>query len=177
MKKRGAYQKAKERSNKLRDIFAGFLAVLVTLIFVWGITEAAVTVSNIDNDTCRSYSGEHTCQLVTKYGKYRSTTYRFSLDNGDKLVVDYARVTDKEGMERLDTLRFQYSSFPRLLSGHYRVIALSSADGSTEFVNLQETRAICIEQIWGLSVILAVWLMLWTVVIVIAFLLRRKRRK
>lgn len=177
MKKRGAYQKAKERSNKLRDLLAGFLAVLVTLIFVWGITEAAVTVSNIDNDTCRSYSGEYSYRLVTKYGKYRSTTYRFTLGNGDELVADYARVTDKEGMERLDTLRFQYSSFPRLLSGHYRVIAISSTDGSTDFVSLQETRATCVSQIWGLSVILAVWLMLWGAVIVIAFLLRRKRKK
>lgn len=177
MKKRGAYQKAKERSNKLRDLLAGFLAVLVTLIFIWGITEAAITVYNIDHNTYRSYSGEHTYKLVTKYGKYRSTTYRFTLDNGDKLVADYTRVADKEKLENLDILCFHYSTFPRLLSGHYRVIAISSADGSTDFVNLQETRAICVDQIWGLSIILAVWLMLWGAVIVIAFLLRRKRKK
>lgn len=177
MKKRGAYQKAKERSNKLSDIFSAIVVVLVTIIFIWGITESAVTVSNIDNNTCREYSGDHTCQVVVKYGKYRSVAYRFTLDNGNKLVADYSSVAKKEEMEQLDTLRFQYSTFPQTITGHYRAIAISSADGSVDFISLQETREVCVSQIWILSILLAFWLLLWIGVVVIAFLLRNKRKK
>ena len=177
MKKRGVYQKAKERNNKLRDIFSTFAVVLVTVIFIWGITESAVAVSNIDNNTYREYSGDHTCQVAVKYGKYRSVTYRFTLENGDKLVADYSSVADKEELEQVDSLHFVYSTFPQTITGYYRAIAISSADGSVDFVSLQDTRGVCVSQIWTLSILLGVWLLLWIGVIVISFLLRYKRKK
>ena len=174
MKKRGAYQKSKERNNKLRNIFCTVAVVLVTLIFIWCITESAVTVSNIDHNTYREYSGDHSCNVVVRHGKYKNTTYRFTLENGDTLVADYSCVSSKEEMEQLDKLSFQYSTFPKTFAGHYRVIAISSADDSVNFVNPQQTREICVEQIWILSIIFEFWLLLWIGVIVISFLLRKK---
>ena len=179
MKKRGVYQRAKERQNKLSNIFLIVIAVLVTLLLLWGIVESAATVHNIDKNTYQTYSGEFTYRIVKGYGRHSNITYRFTLTNGDEIAVRAAMIDNKQEdeMEHSGQLIFRYSTFPISLYGTYSVIAISSLDGSTVYLDAQNTKSDDIGQIWVLSIILAVWLALCGVVVVIAFLLRPKRKK
>lgn len=177
MSKRGTYQKAKERANKISNILFVITVVLVTVLLLWAIVESAVTVHNIDAETYQTYSGEFTYRITKGYGRHSNTTYRFTLDNGDELAVRAAFIENSDELERSQRLTFYYSTFPISLDGQYSVIAVSSENGSVSYLESQYTKADDIGQIWVLSIILAVWLALCGVVISISILLRAKRKK
>lgn len=177
MKKRGSYQKAKLRKNRIQNIFLVLVGIGVTGLFLWAIIESAVTVHNIDTGTYQTYSGAFTYRIVKGYGRHNHTIYRFTLDNGDELAVRAAFIDNSEELQRSDRLTFLYSTFPISLDAQYSVIAISSLDGATAFLESQDTRAVDIGQIWILSIILTFWLALCGVMIAIAILLRPKRKK
>ena len=177
MTKRGAYQKAKERKNKISGILFSITVVLLTVLLLWAIVQSAVTVHNIDNGTYQTYSGAFTYRIDKGYGRHRSSLYHFTLGNGDNLAINASLVEYKEKLENLETLTFCYSTFPISVMGHHSVIAISSPDGSVDFVTLQDTRADDIGKIWVFSILFALWVTLCMLVFLIPLLWRIKRKK
>ena len=177
MAKRGTYQIAKERSNKIRNTIFMFLAIAITAVFIWAIVQSAVTVHNIDNGTYQTYSGAFTYRIEKGYGRHQSTLYHFTLENGDRLAVNASFVGSKEQLENLEILSFCYSTFPISIMGHYSVIAISSPNSSVDFVTFQDTRAEDIGRIWVLSILFTLWLALCTLAFLIPLLWKKKQKK
>lgn len=152
-RKRGEYQKRKERHDKVKSIIVILFFFASTVLFLYGLVQAGVNVYDIDHNTLNTYTGKYTYQLKVGYGRHRNSTYIFALDNGNVVLVSKRKMDHEELLDENNALTFQYSTmYSNLLYGRYSAVSITSADGDVEFVSAVRSRKESVMTVWLLSI-------------------------
>ena len=153
-RKRGEYQKRKERQDKVSTIIVALFFFVGIMLMLYCLVQAAVTVYDIDHNTLNTYTGEYKYQLKVGYGRHRRSSYIFTLDNGDTILVSKRELDHEELLGDNSVLTFQYTTmFSNPLWGRYSAVSVTSADGNLEFVNANRSRKESVSAIWTASIL------------------------
>lgn len=152
-RKRGEYQRRKERRNKISNVLCILFFLFGAALMLYGLVQASVNVRDIDHGTLNSYTGEYEYRLTVGSGRHRSSTYIFTLGNGDVVLASKREVDHQEQLDENDVLTFQYTTmFSNPLYGRYSAVFITSADGEIEFVNADQSRRESVSAIWISSI-------------------------
>lgn len=148
-RKRGEYQRRKERQNKVSCVLGILFFLFATALMLYGLVQASVNVRDIDHGTLNSYTGEYEYRLKVSIGRHRNTTYVFTLGNGDVVLASKREIENQERLDENDILTFQYTTmFSNPLYGRHSAVSITSADGEVEFVNADRSRRESVSAIW-----------------------------
>lgn len=134
-RKRGEYQKKKQRNDRIKHIMLCIILAIGALVFFIEGVQEAVTAQDIVHQNLQQYSGEY--QLSLK--KYRhNTTYLFRLENGDHVEVSNYDLVNEETLNQYPQLEFHYSRFRSWLRlGSYEGILVTDAEGVAVFCKVR----------------------------------------
>ena len=188
-RKRGEYQRRKERQNKLSNIICVLGILLVMLVFLYPLIQESVNVYDIDHDSLNTYTGSFEYRINTGFsGRPRSTTHVFTLDNGDVLLVLGRFLENEETLNENNELRFQYSTmYSNLLYGCYSAVSITTTDGEATILDIDRSRRDSVFGIWACSIMIVLCLGLLVGLLVMSYYAgdwkrryekwRKKRRK
>ena len=145
-RKRGEYQRRKERQNKLSNYICVLGILLVILFFLYSLIQESVNVYDIDHDSLNTYTGsfEYTTRRTTRH-----TIHVFTLDNGDELRFSGRFIENKKMLNESKELCFQYSRmYSNLLYRSYSATSITSTDYEVTIVDIDRSRRESITGIW-----------------------------
>ena len=162
-RKRGEYQKRKERQDRLNSVLGIFFILLITFYFLWLIVNNGVAIRHIRQNSLDKYTGSYSYELKRTYGKHTSYYYLFTLDNGDVLSIPKSKFENEKILAERQPLTFQYTKdFRRtMFSPAYVALLIETADGQLTIVSLDSSYSGCVRSIWMGATILLVWLLLF----------------
>ena len=149
-RKRGEYQRRKERQNKLSNYICVLGILLVILFFLYSLIQESVNVYDIDHDSLNTYTGsfEYTTRRTTRH-----TIHVFTLDNGDELRFSGRFIENKKMLNESKELCFQYSRmYSNLLYRSYSAISITSTDEEATIVDIDSSRRDSVTGIWIFSI-------------------------
>ena len=153
-RKRGEYQKRKERQDKISTIIVALFFFVGTALMLYGLVQAAVNVYDIDHNTLNTYTGEYQYRLKMRYGRRGRSSYIFTLDNGDVVLISEREIDHEELLGDNNILTFQYTTmYSNPLYGRYSAVSVTSADGDVEFVNVNRSRKESVLAIWTTTIL------------------------
>lgn len=160
-RKRGEYQRRKERENKCATIFAVFMWVLLAFTLTWLIVECAVTINQINENSLNEYTGPYTYE-VRRGSRNGSGYYLFTLDNGDILTIEKYSCENPEILDECETLAFKYSDIPELnlFRKSYTAVAIETIGGEKEVRNIEKSYRECVAVVCLCSLLLVFWFFL-----------------
>lgn len=188
-RKRGEYQRRKERQNKISNILCVLTILLFILLFLYPLIQESVNVYDIDHDSLNTYTGSFEYRINTGFlGRHRSTTYVFTLDNGDVLLVLGRFLENEESLNENKELRFQYSTmYSNPLYGRYSAVSITTTDGEATILDIDRSRRDSVFGIWLFSIMILLCLGLLVALLVMSYYAgdwkrryekwRKKRRK
>lgn len=154
-RKRGEYQRRKERQNKISNVICVMAILLFILIFLYPLIQESVNVYDIDHDSLNTYTGSFQYEISTGLSRHRTTTYKFMLDNGDVVLVLGRFLENKETLDECKELCFQYSTmYSNLLYGRYSAVSIITTDGEETILDIDRTRSDSVTGIWLYSIMI-----------------------
>ena len=159
MRKRGEYQKRKERQQKISEILSSLMFLVLTVILLYGLIQSAVNVYDIDHHSLNTYTGPYQYELRVGHGRHHRYNYYFTLDNGDNLVIGRRWIENEDMLANCEELTFQYTTmYANPLYGTYSPASITTVDGKTVVMDIDKSRSESVGYIWIWSVLLVLWL-------------------
>ena len=162
-RKRGEYQKRKERQERFKDVYGILCIVLLIFVLGWLIINNAIVVHQIRNYNLKEYTGSYSYEQRRTYGKHHRHYYLIRLDNGDVLTVSKEMCDNQQILEESQSLTFQYTDKARtkLFFSAYSALSITSTDGEVSIVDLDTSHQGCVRSIWIFSILLFIFVLLF----------------
>lgn len=154
MKNRGAYQKRKERQNRIANILLVLVCLLLLVMFAYSLVQNIVNIRDIDRGTLRQFSGSYELSEKITRKSYGHKTYVFSLHNGDVVNISSHLTENDDLLKNNLELTIHYTTMPTTLGGDYSAVSITSADGTVVFTSMERVRRESVGMIWLLSIAL-----------------------
>ena len=155
-RKRGEYQKRKERKIRNGMIYALVLFVVFILIFVYGIVDSKYTIQQIDNGALMEYTGRYSYEYRNErriFSHGRDSYYRITLDNGVTFILSegsrYCEILDENPV-----IYVQYFQDP--FRNLYDAVSVASADGTVTMKSLESYRKSNVSIIRTLPIVIVI---------------------
>ena len=178
-RKRGEYQKRKERQDRFKTGLAILSILLITFALVWLIANEGIAIRHIRQNALEKYTGSYSYELKRTYGKHTHYYYLFNLDNGDVLSIPKSKIENEEILEERYPLTFQYTKGFRknMFSPVYVALSIETADGQLTIVTLESSYNGCVRSIWIMAIFLFVWLLLFGGLFIMYFYVVHKDKR
>ena len=155
-RKRGEYQKRKERKIRNGMIYALVLFVVFIVIFVYGIVDSKYTIQQIDNGALMEYTGRYSYEYRNErriFSHGRDSYYRITLDNGVTFILSegsrYCEILDENPV-----IYVQYFQDP--FRNLYHAVSVASADGTVTMKSLESCRKSNVSIIRTLPIVIVI---------------------
>lgn len=176
-RKRGEYQKRKERQNKLTGMLCIILLLFVILFFSYCLVQEAVNISDINHNALKRYTGTCSYEYHRGYGRHGNNYYVLTLDNGDAVYVSNKLIENKDHLNHYAEFTIQYSSvYSNPFYRRYSAVTITSADGTTSFLSIDRAKGRSIEAVWICSLMLLLLVGLLTAYLLLIYTVYRKQR-
>lgn len=166
-RKRGEYQRQKEREDKINTFLGIFGLLFLILALTYGIVANGIKLHRINHDTLHEYTGSYSYKIRESYGKHRKTFYIFTLENGDVVTIRKSFCENQEVIASGQDLTIEY--VPILLRDGYTAVSIATSDGKIDILNLEKIHRQCVLGVWVNSVLLFLFLGLLGFLLVIAY--------
>lgn len=174
-RKRGEYQRQKEREDKINTFLGIFGLLFLILALTYGIVSNSIKLHRINHNTLQEYTGSYSYQIRKSYGKHQKTFYVFTLENGDVVTIRQSFCENQEVIASGRDLTIEY--VPVLFYDGYTAVSIATSDGETDILGIEKTYRQCISGIWVFSILLFLFLGLSGFLLVIAYYTGDWKRK
>ena len=149
-RKRGEYQRKKERYIKIAKIVFAIVLLLIPAFCVSGIVSRMITLNHIQNDSIKEFKGSYSYEFVKRTGRGNSY-YVFTLGNGDVATILKENCKNEDILDNNPELKIQYDRIP--FRDGYGIISITTADEEVVIRSLTSSRNECITTICFLFIV------------------------
>ncbi len=175
-RKRGQYQRRKERENKITGVVCFFvLVIFIPLMLTYGIIDNGSRVYQINNDSLHEYTGKYTYRLHKGYNRRSRSKYIFTLDNGDTVVIPKRYCKNDEILGECQELTIYYDTNPINANGH-SAVSITTTDGQVEILDRDLSYGLRVANVWICSVSLVISVALAIFIVILFYHIDWKRR-
>ena len=141
-RKKGEYQRQKERQYKIAKIVGVLVLLLIPAFCVSGIVSQMITLKHIHNDSIKEYTGTYTYEFVKRTGGFGNSYYVFTLGNGDVVTILKGECRNEDVLDSNPELKIQYDIIP--FTDAYGILSIATFDGEVVIRSLTRTRNWCV---------------------------------
>lgn len=157
-KRHREYKRRRERQDKMKDIFACAMLVVIVLFLCYGILERAVIVHQINQGSLQEYTGSYE-YTISRQGRSSKSRYIFTLENGTVLTISKSACENEGLIGKSDELTFLYSDIQsNPILGRHTAQSIATPDGNTIIRDIDTSKRSNISAIWILSILLTIYL-------------------